>query len=337
MGSRGARGNRGASDGSRDEPLPVAVLAGFLGSGKTTLLNRILTREGGERVAVVVNEFGDVPIDGRLVVRSQEALVELANGCVCCEVRGDLVVALRGLLASRRRRLRPVRFERIVVEGSGLASPGPILQSLALEADLAEATRASAVVTVAEAPRLTRLLPQHPEVAQQIGYADVVLLNHADRASAEELAAAREAVLGRNPGARVEESVRADVPLDRLFDGTSAEATLERARNAAPVEHTPGASAVVLRGTEPLDLHRLKMWLGFLAQKRSHELWRIKGIVACAGHERALVVQGVHQLLEIGPAEAEAPSESVLVVIGRELDEAELGRGWAACAQAARL
>lgn len=314
------------SDAHR-ERVPVHVLTGFLGAGKTTLLNRLLTDRHGERIAVLVNEFGDVPIDGRLVVRSTEELIELANGCVCCTIRGDLARSLGGLFAPRPWALRRKPFSRVVIETSGLASPGPVLQTLVLEPELAAAARPAGVVALTHAARIAEELERHPEAREQLGYADLILLNHCDRTDASGRDGAEAAIRRLNALAPIRRTERADVTLDdvlALAPLVSAEIDLERVH--AP--HTPGAGTLVLRTEEPLDLHTLKLWLRFLASRRTHEIWRMKGILRCKGRDEAVVVQAVYQWLEIGPGEEPAPGSSVLVVIGRDLDAGELQRGW---------
>jgi G3E family GTPase len=314
--------------------LPVSLLTGFLGAGKTTLVNRVLRELHGERIAVLVNEFGAVGIDGRLVVSSQDNLVELVNGCVCCEVRGDLREAVVGLLRRRRRRLfRAQPFERLLVETSGLANPGPVLQTFLLDAELAAETRSDGVVTLVHAGAGGEVLERHPEAASQVGYADCILLNHADLATEEALAALEEELGRRNSLAPVYRTRHAELAVERILGLASGERQLQKLREApAGAAHTEGAASVVLRATGPLDLHRLKMWIQFVSARRVHELWRVKGVVRCADHPRPVVVQGVHQWLELGPGEGEAPAESVLVLIGRGLDRDELERGWVVCA-----
>ncbi len=318
------------------ERIPVLVVTGFLGAGKTTLVNRLLSEHHGRRIAVVVNEFGDVPIDGRLVVAADEEIVELANGCVCCTVRGDLVRTLQDLLARRRRRLlRAAPFERVVLETSGLASPGPVVQTLLLEPALAAELVPAGVLALAHAPRIADELARHPEVEEQIGYADRIVLNHVDRADEATLAAAERELRARNALAPIERTTRAQVDLSRVFDEAAdparwAERAAAHGGTHAHTEHvhTVGAGTVVLASRVPIPLDALKIWLQFLASRRSHELWRMKGIFACAGLRHATVVQSVYQFLELGPGAGPPPDESVLVLIGRGLDRAELERGW---------
>ena len=310
------------------ERVPVTLLTGFLGAGKTTLVNRILTERHGEPIAVLVNEFGDVPIDGRLVVRADEEVVELANGCICCSVRGDLVRAVSRLLRRRRRRWAGRPFSRLLVETSGLASPGPVLQTLLVEPELAAETRATGVVTLAHAALIGRQLEEHPEAWDQVGYADLLVLNHVDRVNGAGLDEAERRLRACNPLAPIVRTERAALDVSSILGLTSS---LERPHDArAGAAHSAGAGTVVLRTHRALRLDRLKMWLQFLANRRSGELWRVKGIVRCDDLPHAVVAQGVHQFLELGPGRDPAPEESVLVLIGRDLDADELERGWAA-------
>ncbi len=150
--------------------LKTTILTGFLGAGKTTLLNRILTAESGERIAVIVNEYGEVGIDGQLVVETEDAIVELNNGCICCTVRDDLIAAIRGLLASGR----PI--DRFIIETSGLADPAPVIQSFILDEVLSANLELDAIVTVVDARHIARQLSQE-EAVEQISFADLLLLN----------------------------------------------------------------------------------------------------------------------------------------------------------------
>ena len=320
------------------EHTPVTLLAGFLGSDKTTLLNRILSERHGEAIAVLVNEFGEVGIDGRLVVGASEDVIELQNGCVCCTVRGDLQRSLTGLLRRRRRRLfRRAPFERVVIEASGLASPGPVAQTLVLVPELEQELRLDGVVTLAHAALIGRQLERHPEAADQLGYADRIVLNHRDRCGPGGLAAARRAVTAINSTAEVLEATRADVPIAELLALRSLEPGAWRLAGGAAAaehgthEHATGVGTVVLTTREELDLFRLKLWLQFVAARRGQELLRMKGLFRCRDHGPAVVVQAVYQWLELGPGPGEPPEESVLVLIGRDLDRDELERGFAAC------
>jgi len=313
-----------------DAKLPVKILAGFLGSGKTTLVNRLLTEPNAGQLAVLVNEFGDVGIDGRLVVAAEEDLVELANGCVCCTVRGDLERGLVQLLERRSRLLRRAPFDGVLIEGSGLASPGPIAQTLQIVPELQAQLELAGIITLAHAGHIVGQLAQYPEAVDQVGYADLIVLNHADRASAEELAAAERALVEINHAATIFTTERARLDFETL-NGLQHRDLGDLPRvSVGEHKHTSGVTTLVLTSDEPLDIHRVKMWLRFLETRPDGEVLRIKGILACEGQGRPVVVQGVYQWLEIGPGEGPVPERSELVLIGKGFPKAELERGWLA-------
>ena len=159
---------------SSSNKVPVTILTGFLGSGKTTLLNRILSEQHGKRIAVIENEFGEVGIDQALVINAEEEIFEMANGCICCTVRGDLIRILGGLMK------RADQLDAIIVETTGLADPAPVAQTFFVDQDVADRTKLDAIVTVADAVHLNSQLGEHHEAEEQIAFADVVLLNKVD-------------------------------------------------------------------------------------------------------------------------------------------------------------
>ncbi|MAE70477.1 MAG: cobalamin biosynthesis protein CobW [Gemmatimonadetes bacterium] len=324
--------------------IPITLLTGFLGSGKTTLLNRLLASNHAERIAIVVNEFGDVSIDGSLVVGTSEDLIELQNGCICCTIRGDMRETVAALLERRARRFwRRIRFDRIVIEASGVASPGPVVQTFLADPELSERTRVDGVVALAHAAHVKEQLAFHPEACQQIGYADTILLNHCDRSDDAGQVEAETALRRINPMASIVRTEHAELPPDRVLhlettdpgrwklDLAEADPSEESSeRDGSPHGHTAGMSALTLRTRRTLDIHRLRIWLQFVGQRRTWELMRLKGIVRCRDHGPRVVVQGIYQWMELRPEMGAAPDESLLVLIGRDLDHVELRKGWEA-------
>jgi G3E family GTPase len=306
--------------------VPVTIVSGFLGAGKTTLLNRWLADPTSPPTAVIVNEFGELGIDGALVVGASERVVELRNGCICCEIRDDLRTTALELLARRRRFFRPARFTHLLVECSGLATPGPLIQTFLLDAELAAATRVDGVVALAHAGHISAQLREHPEASAQLACADVVILNHADQAESSE--AAEAAVRQVAPLAAVRTATRADTPLADLRAIGAHDAT--RWRIPLLTLHSAGIVTRSFRTAAALELPRLKLFLQFVAARRGAELLRLKGIFRCRDVATAVVAQGVHQWLELGPIAAPPPGESAVVFIGRNLDPDELERAWQA-------
>ena len=194
------------------DKIPVTVITGYLGAGKTTLLNRILTENHGRRYAVIVNEFGEIGIDNDLVVGADEEIFEMNNGCVCCTVRGDLIRIVEGLMRRRG------KFDAIVVETTGLADPAPVAQTFFMDADVKDAARLDAVVTLADAKWLADRLKDAPEAKNQIAFADVIVLNKTDLVSGQELDEVEARIRGINPYAALHRAQKADVPLDAVLE-----------------------------------------------------------------------------------------------------------------------
>ena len=322
-------------------PIPVTVLTGFLGAGKTTLLNRLLRDAGGKRYAVIVNEYGEIGIDGDLVVGAEEEVYELNNGCVCCKLRGDLVRVASNLVR------RPGGFDGILIETTGLADPAPVVQTFQLDDLLRQYTRLDSIICVADTRHLPAQLGTMPEAGTQLAQADMVLLNKADLADEAMLVEAERVVQEFNPTADVRRVVRGELPLAQLLDrgafdnarlrlpsiGLGKPASSSAPHGYQPVgsvgsgRHTAGVSSVSLSFPRRFEPSRFLPWLQRLVVEQGGDLLRAKGILAFSGEPRRFVFQAVHMTVDSGMGRAWAAGEEVeskLVFIGRQLDESTL-------------
>jgi G3E family GTPase len=322
-----------------DSRVPVTVLTGFLGSGKTTLLNRILTEEHGRRIAVIENEFGEVGVDDALVVDAEEEIFEMNNGCICCTVRGDLIRILGALMRRRD------SFDRIIVETTGLADPAPVAQTFFVDDEIGTHLRLDAIVTLVDAAHvLTHLNEVKPEgveneAVEQVAFADRIILNKTDLVDDSHLETVRHRIRAINALAEIIPAAHADLDLDRILDVGAFD--LGRVLETDPQfltdtdhQHDQTVTSVGIELPGEIDVERLNDWLGELLGTKGADIFRSKGILALAGSDRQYVFQGVHMLFdgENGrPWRDSEPRGNRMVFIGRNLDRAELERGFAAC------
>jgi G3E family GTPase len=335
----------------------VIILTGFLGAGKTTLLNRILMSEQGRRVAVIVNEFGEVGIDHHLLVSSDQQVVQMNNGCICCSINGDLIGSLFRLLELRS------SFDKVVIETTGLAEPAPVAQSLYADERIRREFTLDGVVTLVDAKYIGAQLEDSPEAAEQIAFADTILLNKTDLVPPEELDAFEARLAGLNETAAILRTRNSEIDIAKLFD---ARRNVFSARLSAAVGQSEGKGCGVHSHGPDCDAHhhdhahhndahahhlrriatvcivepgmvdglKLSLWFRSLIAEFGANMLRMKGILNLRGDTDEFLFQGVHMEFEGKPGRRWSADEeriNRLVFIGRNLDTAKIRTGFLAC------
>jgi G3E family GTPase len=324
-----------------DKPalVPVTILTGFLGAGKTTLLNRILTEYHGRRIAVIENEFGPEGVDNDLLIQDRdEQIVEMNNGCVCCTVRGDL---LRILLDLRdRRRAGTLQFERVIIETTGMANPGPVCQTFFMDDEIAAYFMLDAVITVVDACHGMAQLDAQAEARSQVGFADRILLSKVDVADPAQVERLKERLVRINPRVPIIPVHFGTCDLTQILDihGFNLNSILEIDPDFLSGGHVHGhqddIGAFVFKSDRPFDALRLEEFLGGLVQVYGADLLRYKGILYMKGVPCRLLFQGVHMLMgsDLGrPWGADEKKSSKMVFIGRKLPKDLFIKGLEQC------
>lgn len=305
--------------------IPTTILTGFLGAGKTTLLNRILHEQHGHQIAVIENEFGAENIDNEILVQdsSGEQIVQMNNGCVCCTVRGDLVVALTDL--AQKRADGKLQFERVIIETTGLANPGPVAQTFFMDDEVASRYMLDAIVTVVDARHAMQQLDAHEEAQRQVGFADRILLSKTDLVSAEEVQTLSARLTRMNPRAPIEKTNFGNAAIDTILDihGFNLNEKLEIDPDFMAAEephvhdehcdhehdhehghthagghsHSDNIAAFAFKSTRPFDPAKLETFLDSMVQIYGTRMLRYKGVLLVKGIDHKLVFQGVHQMM----------------------------------------
>jgi G3E family GTPase len=328
--------------------IPATIVTGFLGSGKTTLLKRVLTEAHGQKIAVIENEFGDENIDNEILVReSGEQIIQLNNGCVCCSIREDLRTTLSDLADKKRK--GELQFDRVVIETTGLADPGPVAQTFFMDDEIAENYLLDSVLTLVDAVHGNQQLDDRQEARMQIGFADQIFISKTDLVDKGAIDALAKRIRNMNPRAPQSRVHFGEVPLASVFDlrGFNLNAKLDIDPNFLNADahdhhdhdhehgehcdhpshghhhaHDDDVKSFVFRSDKAFNPTKLEDFLSSIVQVYGPNLLRYKGVLYMKNTARKVIFQGVHQLMgsDLGPAWAPGEKKnSKMVFIGIDL------------------
>jgi G3E family GTPase len=347
--------------------IPVTILTGFLGAGKTTLLKRVLTEGHGQKIAVIENEFGEENIDNDILVSdTTEQIIQMSNGCICCTIREDLRVTLQLLGAKRRQGL--LDFERVVIETTGLADPGPVAQTFFMDDEIAETFLLDSILTLVDAKHAPTQLNDRQEARRQVGFADQIFISKADLVSTQELDALQHRLKHMNPRAPQKAVHFGEVTLAEVFDlrGFNLNAKLDidpdflkedthehhdhghdhhdhgehcdhpshQTEQGHHHHHDDDVKSFVFRSEKAFDPAKLEDFLGAIVNIYGPRMLRYKGVLNMKGTDRKVIFQGVHQLMgsDLGPIWSDGEQKlSKMVFIGIDLPKDILLQGLEQC------
>jgi G3E family GTPase len=345
--------------------IPVTILTGFLGSGKTTLLKRILTEAHGQKIAVIENEFGEENIDSDILVSdTTENIIQMSNGCVCCTIRDDLRVTLQDLAEKKRK--GEITFDRVVIETTGLADPGPVAQTFFMDEEIAEQYLLDSILTLVDAKHAETQLTERLEARRQIGFADQIFISKSDLVAKDEVDALMHRIKHMNPRAPQKTVHFGEVPLADVFDlrGFNLNAKLDidpdfltddHHHDTSPADpdnlgpffgqdksrhkahhhvHDDDVKSFVFKSDKYFDAAKLEDFLGAIVNIYGPRMLRYKGVLNMKGTERKVIFQGVHQLMgsDLGPVWAKGEKRtSKMVFIGINLPKDIFLQGMEQC------
>ena len=333
--------------------IPATILTGFLGAGKTTLLKRVLTEAHGQKIAVIENEFGAENIDNEiLVANANEQIIQMSNGCICCSIREDLRATLQDLAEKRRK--GELDFDRVVIETTGLADPGPVAQTFFMDDEIAESYLLDSILTLVDAKHAATQLNDRQEARRQVGFADQIFISKTDLVEAQEVDALMHRLKHMNPRAPQKAVHFGEVALTEVFDlrGFNLNAKLDIDPDFLQQEaahdhddhahgedcdhpshehahghhhhHDDDVKSFVFRSDRAFDPARLEDFLGAIVNIYGPRMLRYKGVLHMQGTDRKVIFQGVHQLMgsDLGPRWADGePRTSKMVFIGIDLPQ----------------
>jgi len=339
--------------------IPATILTGFLGAGKTTLLKRVLTEAHGQKIAVIENEFGEENIDTDILVSdTNEQIIQMNNGCVCCTIREDLRTTLSDLAAKRRK--GELQFDRVIIETTGLADPGPVAQTFFMDDEIAEAYLLDSVLTLVDAKHAEAQLDSRQEARMQVGFADQIFISKSDLVEPAAVDALIHRIKHMNPRAPIQTAHFGEVALSKVFDlrGFNLNAKLEIDPDFLTADahdhhhhdhdhehgehcdhphhhaHEDDVKSFVFRSDKPFNPAKLEDFLGAIVQVYGPKMLRYKGVLHMKGTEKKVIFQGVHQMMgsDLGPKWMPGEKkQSKMVFIGIDLPKDVLMQGLEGC------